>query len=181
MRVVVIRFLIVLAIVCESDHSEISNSSLSRRLQKRALFSPVLLYPYNACSGILVAIAVPLVDIDHNVFVSYNFEANYNMPNVPSDSIPGPLKRIPGLVPEDTSLPESERKFSSNSTAIEERKIGTKIQLTRKGVYQMIESRLRSMGFDGKKCWLRAICDASTHSFLESNGVLGHIIHVLLT
>jgi hypothetical protein len=138
-------FLIFLAFIGESNHSEISNSSLSKKHKRAlgALFHPVLLFPYNACSGILVAIAVPLVDIDRNVFVSYNFEANYNMPNVPSDSIPGPLKRFPGLVPEDLSLPEA-REMKSNDTQIEEKKIGTKIQLTRKGIYQMIESRLRA-------------------------------------
>lgn len=37
-----------------------------------------------------MAIAVPLHDIDRNVFMSYNFEANYNLANVPSDSFPGP-------------------------------------------------------------------------------------------
>lgn len=35
---------------------------------------------------------VPLPD--QNVFVSYNFEANYNMPNVPADSVPGPINRL---------------------------------------------------------------------------------------
>lgn len=145
-------FLIILTLICESNHSAISNSSLSRKHKRAvgALFHPVLLFPYNACSGILVAIAVPLVDIDRQVFVSYNFEANYNMPNVPSDSIPGPLVRFPGLVPEDTSLPanggggDEGREIKSNETSIEERRIGTKIQLTRKGIYQMIESRLRA-------------------------------------
>lgn len=79
----IIFFLIlILQINCNEDHHV---------LQKRGLFYPVLQYGYNAATGILVAIAVPLHDLEgQNVFVSYNFEANYNMPNQPEDSFPGP-------------------------------------------------------------------------------------------
>uniref|UniRef100_A0A1A9WF33 Uncharacterized protein n=1 Tax=Glossina brevipalpis TaxID=37001 RepID=A0A1A9WF33_9MUSC len=39
-----------------------------------------LFYPSNSAYGLFAAIAVPL-DLPHrNVFVSYNFEANYNLP-----------------------------------------------------------------------------------------------------
>lgn len=55
---------------------------------------PAILYPINAATGILVAIAVPVPLHDQSVFVSYNFEMNYNMPNIPSDSILGPLTRV---------------------------------------------------------------------------------------
>lgn len=51
---------------------------------------PSLLFPINAATGILVAIAVPITDLPYqNVFVSYNFESNYNMPNIPADDFPG--------------------------------------------------------------------------------------------
>jgi hypothetical protein len=56
-------------------------------------FAPPLLYPVNAATGILVAIAVPVPLPDQNVFVSYNFEGNYNMPNVAPDSFPGKIDR----------------------------------------------------------------------------------------
>lgn len=57
-------------------------------------FAPPLLFPVNAATGILVAIAVPVALPDQSVFVSYNFEANYNMPNIPADAISGPLIRV---------------------------------------------------------------------------------------
>jgi hypothetical protein len=57
-------------------------------------FAPPLLYPVNAATGILVAIAIPVPSDNLNVFVSYNFEANYNMPNLAQDSVPGPLVRV---------------------------------------------------------------------------------------
>jgi hypothetical protein len=47
----------------------------------------------NAATGILVAIAIPVPVPEQNVFVSYNFEGNYNMPNVPADSFPGKIDR----------------------------------------------------------------------------------------
>lgn len=76
---------------CDSDKKAHQKHSL----QKRGLFYPWLLFSINAATGILVAIAVPVHGLDgRNVFVSYNFEANYNMPNIPSDSFPGPIKRL---------------------------------------------------------------------------------------
>lgn len=63
-----------------------SQEMVHRGIHKRGLFYPVLLYPYNACSGILVAIAIPLGLPGRNAFLSYNFEGNYNMPNQPGES-----------------------------------------------------------------------------------------------
>lgn len=34
---------------------------------------------------------------------------------------------------------------------------------------------------DGKKCLLLAICESAKHPLLESNGVLGHVLHIVLT
>lgn len=54
---------------------------------------PSILFPINAATGILVAIAVPITDLPYqNAFVSYNFEANYNMANIPADDFPGLLQ-----------------------------------------------------------------------------------------
>lgn len=89
-----LKFLIFLIVIshsnCDSDKKDHQHS-----VQKRGLFYPWLLFSLNAATGILVAIAVPVHGLDgQNVFVSYNFEANYNMPNIPSDSVPGPIKRL---------------------------------------------------------------------------------------
>uniref|UniRef100_A0A1B0CF02 Secreted protein n=1 Tax=Lutzomyia longipalpis TaxID=7200 RepID=A0A1B0CF02_LUTLO len=53
-----------------------------------------LAFPINSATGVLVALAIPLIIPNRNVFVSYNFEANYNMPTMASDLIPGPLDRL---------------------------------------------------------------------------------------
>lgn len=151
-----------------NDGGAINAKNHTHAIQKRAVFFPSLLYPYNACTGILVAIAIPLSLPNRNVFVSYNFEANYNMANQPSDAFPGPLVRL-SLVPLDTrinaadtspddvfaqrSIDEevktndeetTENVESSTTKIIHKRNIDETIMLTRKGVYRIIESRLNS-------------------------------------
>lgn len=163
-----LRLTILTLILCHAQGGAIANVEnkkvIHKGIHKRGLFYPVLLYPYNACSGILVAIAIPLNLPGRNVFVSYNFEANYNMPNQPSDSYPGPIKRFPGLVPQDTSFnpaddaspddvvlgksldqsvaPSNSSSIDTTEVPIQKREASDSIVLTRKGVYRLLESRL---------------------------------------
>lgn len=145
---------------------------IHRGIHKRGLFYPVLLYPYNACSGILVALAIPLNLPNHEAFLSYNFEANYNMPNQPGDSVPGMINRFPGLNPPNpkveingggtvddiilkrsfekndmTNATESEEEVEEDSqvlTSVDKRSATDSVLLSRKGVYRVIESRLNA-------------------------------------
>jgi hypothetical protein len=138
-------------------------------IAKRSIFHPWLLYSLNAATGILCAIAIPLEHLDRTVTVSYNFEANYNMPNIPSDSVPGvPWVRWKlGSNYENTSVnpngdanPDeaiarslkkgSESSERSNGTVTDEteklkmrkRSALDSLILTRKGVYRLLESRI---------------------------------------
>ncbi|XP_059621788.1 uncharacterized protein LOC132265227 [Phlebotomus argentipes] len=120
-----------------------------------------LAFPYNSATGVLVAIAVPLIIPHRNVFVSYNFEANYNMPTVASDLIPGPLDRLEII----------ERSLRSPSEAL----------FSRKKVYKALESKLRWSGVRGRACLLRAICEEALEPICEHNGLIGDIIHIILT
>lgn len=147
----------------------------------------------NAATGILVAIAIPVPLHEQSVFVSYNFEGNYNMPNVAPDSFPGPIDRW--TIQNNTPFPiiygdpepggegtaddvvarkldgtssnttagastnegttDDARKLgeiSSNKTAkastekhkVERRSSSDREIFTRRGAYQLIESRLDS-------------------------------------
>ena len=146
--------------------AKVKNKTIIHRgIHKRGLFYPVLLYPYNACSGILVAIAIPLNLKNRNAFVSYNFEANYNMPNQPGDSFPGAISRFPGLNPPSTDVdpladgsPDDfivQRSFDKSKenetstevpekTSVQKREADESIIFTRKGVYRLLESRLNA-------------------------------------
>ncbi|XP_059621824.1 uncharacterized protein LOC132265262 [Phlebotomus argentipes] len=53
--------------------------------------------------------------------------------------------------------------------------------LTRKKVYKMLESRLQNHGLRGRACLLRAVCESSEGPIHELTGVLGDVIHIILT
>ncbi|KAJ8925417.1 hypothetical protein NQ315_009249 [Exocentrus adspersus] len=52
--------------------------------------------------------------------------------------------------------------------------------VTRKFVYNMFETKIQSYGVPGKPCLLRAICEAAEFT-TQSTGVLGDLLHILLT
>lgn len=91
-------------------------------MKKRS--APFLLYPTATSAGVAVAIAIPVSDDENNLFVSYNFEINYNVVNTAPESIPGPLKRL---------------KLASNVTGARTTN-NQKYLLTRIGVYRVIKS-----------------------------------------
>lgn len=51
----------------------------------------------------------------------------------------------------------------------------TRNQITRKNVYRVIE------GYATKACLLRTICEAAATPLAKYDGILGDIVHILLT
>uniref|UniRef100_A0AAG5CU71 Uncharacterized protein n=1 Tax=Anopheles atroparvus TaxID=41427 RepID=A0AAG5CU71_ANOAO len=153
-----------------SDGSEaILSESHDHTRSKRSL-----VYTFNSCSGILIAMSIPLLITGRNIFVSYNFEANYNMPTDSTDFTQGILKKgdndqIEGgtaarLAPRSTA--ESPRKRSSFS---------------RKKFYRTIDVNLQRYGFAGKRCILRMICVLAEAPLDHENGVLGDLLQLIFT
>ncbi|XP_055605716.1 uncharacterized protein LOC129753895 [Uranotaenia lowii] len=142
-----------------------------------------LLITEDSATGILAAIAVPLEkEKPHGVdiFASYNFEANYGMTTEATDWT-DPWKRF--------RVDETQNGLAGNTEGGGEgRKIRNAIGsnrtagMTRRKIYHVIEEHMRVSGLDGKKCLLRAICEtAASDGFHWSNGVLGDLVHILLT
>ncbi|KAJ8944610.1 hypothetical protein NQ318_011466, partial [Aromia moschata] len=52
--------------------------------------------------------------------------------------------------------------------------------VTRRFIYNMMETNMQSYGIPGKECLLRAICEGADYT-TEGTGVLGDLIHILLT
>ncbi|XP_031338527.1 uncharacterized protein LOC116167390 [Photinus pyralis] len=100
--------------------------------------------------GLFLAIAIPLELPKTNVYLSYNFEANYN-------------------------IPENETTYDY-PPIISDRSLG----INRKNVYDALEFKINSHGYPGKECLLRTICEVSEYD-LSGNGVLGDIVHVILS
>ncbi|XP_073960225.1 uncharacterized protein [Choristoneura fumiferana] len=126
-------------------------SSVAGHKERRALiFPPTSLY------GIFLAIAVPIDIPDKNVFVSYNFEANYS-----------PVTNITEI--DDVLFPNLPVISSRHSRSI-----------TRELAYTVLEARFKEHGMKGKECMLRNICEAA-ETPLHHNGLLGHIMHIIFT
>nr|ADF87889.1 RT07557p [Drosophila melanogaster] len=150
--------------------------------------------------GIFAAIAVPLELPHRNVFVSYNFEANYNLPaNWEKWTIfqNGPIESEEVVDETDT---ETDRKLAAgcqNCTVKEENEAGSeeveeitevlpqerKVRslLTRSNIYRIFVDKLKRSGFRGESCLLRLICETSAAQLDEFNGVLGSLMHVLFS
>uniref|UniRef100_A0A182SG52 Uncharacterized protein n=1 Tax=Anopheles maculatus TaxID=74869 RepID=A0A182SG52_9DIPT len=112
-----------------------------------------LVFTSDSATGILIALSVPLLIPDRNIFLAYNFEANYGMPGKASDFTQGVLKKVDNdqIEPEPADEAESERGRRTVRDSM--------TRFTRKQVYRMIELNLIRYGYDGKKCILRMICE----------------------
>ncbi|CAK1542055.1 unnamed protein product [Leptosia nina] len=128
----------------------LSVAANSHDVEKRALiFPPTTLY------GIFVAIAVPLDIPDKNVFVSYNFEANY------------------GVV---TNITEIDEVLFPNLPIVSRHSRS----ITRELAYLVLETKFQENGMNGRDCLLRNICEAA-ETPLHHNGLLGHLMHIIFT
>lgn len=106
-------------------------------------------------------------DPDNNVFMSYNFEANYALPTQASQFTQDFFDKIffiNGVNRNDTEARMDSMNFFS-----------------RMSFYKGIEDKLESLGFDGKNCLLRFICEMTGGDLISNNGVLGSIMHVMFT
>ncbi|XP_033607307.1 uncharacterized protein LOC111864374 [Cryptotermes secundus] len=130
--------------ICQMDDSELL--VLSRKVR-------YALFPDASTMGLYLAVAVPLEDASYSVSLSWNFEANYQLPSNYTELI------LPFVL---AGASRSERQFS------------------RRNAYQMVEKRFRSYGLKGRECLLRTICEAA-ESPLRHNGLMGDILHIIFT
>ncbi|XP_045450444.1 uncharacterized protein LOC123659240 [Melitaea cinxia] len=129
----------------------LTSTSKSHDVTKRGLiFPPTSLY------GMFLAIAVPLDIPDKNVFVSYNFEANYSVV---------------------TNITELDEVIFPNLPVVSGRHARS---ITREMAYMTLETKFKEYGMNGKECMLRNICEAA-ETPLYNNGFVGHIMHIIFT
>uniref|UniRef100_A0A182UKJ9 Uncharacterized protein n=1 Tax=Anopheles melas TaxID=34690 RepID=A0A182UKJ9_9DIPT len=152
----------------ESATSEIISTGHGR--SKRTL-----VYTFNSCSGVLFALSIPLVITGRNIFMSYNFEANYNMPTDSTDFTQGILKKG-----DNDQIHEAEarktRDISASAALVPKRS-----SISRKKFYRTIELNLQRYGFAGKRCILAMICDLAETPLAHENGVLGDVLQLIFT
>uniref|UniRef100_A0A182MK84 Uncharacterized protein n=1 Tax=Anopheles culicifacies TaxID=139723 RepID=A0A182MK84_9DIPT len=132
-----------------------------------------LVYTSDSATGILIALSVPLLIPDRNIFLAYNFEANYGMPGKASDFTQGVLKKVDN----DQIHPAPEGEGEESERAVR----ATVTNFTRKQVYRMIELNLMRYGYNGKKCILRMICEMARHPVYDANGLVGDLMQLVFT
>ncbi|XP_050088181.1 uncharacterized protein LOC126572702 [Anopheles aquasalis] len=170
----IFRFLL-LSIALGVSHgisTELQQAEDSADRHKRSL-----VYTYNSATGILFALSVPLLITGRNIFMAYNFEANYGMPIESTDYTQGILKKGDNdqIQPTEGEARNKVRRDGQHAQP------STSSRFTRKKLYRMIELNLTRYGFDGKKCILRMICELASWPVHEGNGVIGDIMQLLFT
>lgn len=120
---------------------------------------------------------MPLLITGRNIFVAYNFEANYGMPIESTDYTQGILKKGDN----DQIHPAEAEARDHVRRDVRPMQPTAPSRFTRKKLYRMIELNLSRYGFDGKKCILRMICELASWPVHESNGVFGDIMQLLFT
>ncbi|KAH8401132.1 hypothetical protein KR009_003170 [Drosophila setifemur] len=163
--------------------------------------NPFVAFTASSTHGIFAAIAVPLELPHRNVFVSYNFEANYNLPTnwekwtifqngpIESEEVVDETevdetemessRKLSGGCQNCTEEESSEEEETTEVIATKERK--TRSLLTRTNIYHIFVDKLKRSGFQGESCLLRLICETSAAQLDEFNGVLGSLMHVLFS
>ncbi|KXJ77075.1 hypothetical protein RP20_CCG008362 [Aedes albopictus] len=211
-RVWVITVMIVAMIASDStglSHNDTATEMVSSEAADHHQRSKrSLMFPYNAAQGIIVAIALPLGIPDRNIFLSYNFEGNYNNPIQSNIFTEGFFNFIIGDlgIPLQSPAIFINRALKGDSEVVETPTTTEQIEgetapptqsdrhpedllnafanrspnFTRKKAYRAIERHLKRTGLDGKKCLLRAICEAAETPLLEHNGIIGDVMHILL-
>lgn len=93
-------------------------------------------FPLSSVTGVLIAIAVPIDLPNYNVFMSYNFEANYNLPQQATVFTQGPLL---------FRVQREEKGEGHNTTVESQNKTRPAFEplITRKRIYQWIEAKLK--------------------------------------
>lgn len=101
-----------------------------------------LVFTFNSATGVLCALSIPLIVPGRNIFVSYNFEMNYNMPTDSTDYTQGVLKRVD--TPEINSVEgRGATAGGGNGTGSEKGKtIRRSATFTRKKTYRTLEINL---------------------------------------
>uniref|UniRef100_A0A0A1XFP0 Cytochrome P450 52E2 n=1 Tax=Zeugodacus cucurbitae TaxID=28588 RepID=A0A0A1XFP0_ZEUCU len=127
-------------------------------------------FPRGGSLGYLTAVAIPLDLPNKNVYVAFNFEANYGIP--PNDSYYYWVDRW--------NIDKENVGVGNDVTPINNRRRRSIGQTyTRNAFYRSIVGYLDYYDMNGTGCLLRTICDVSASNLDEHNGLLGTLFKVL--
>ncbi|KFB42345.1 AGAP004003-PA-like protein [Anopheles sinensis] len=127
-----------------------------------------LAFPVGGSMGYLLAIAIPLLVPDRNIYLSHNFEANYGVPT------------------NATQYSLWYQRFKDNNfnltKAIEtNRRHRRQAGFSRTYFYGQLEERMELYGLNSSGCMQRIICELTELPLAEQNGVVGDVISVIFS
>lgn len=129
----------------------------------------------------MVAVALPIDLPGRNIYVSYNFEANYVLPSRSTDFTEGFYEKVLFVDGVEEKVDENSENVENDESENLARKAENFNLLSRRNLYQLIEHKMGNYGLNGRACLLRIICEVSLINFYETNGVFGNLFHILFT
>lgn len=126
-----------------------------------------------------MALALPIEVPNQNLYMSFNLEANYALPTQSTDFTQGLYEKV--LLVDGVNKAEEVDESDNANEVLARGFAGSSSLISRKHVYEMIEKKIGTYGLDGRACLLRAICEASRSNFIDTNGVIGSIVHIILS
>ncbi|OXU22220.1 hypothetical protein TSAR_011363 [Trichomalopsis sarcophagae] len=155
-RLVILALIILVTSRITEGSAEMLEAVARRRIRG-------LSYPEDSEMGLFFALAVPLDDSvsTKSISVAVFFEANYHLPSAEME--------------DSTMSPEMKNESSRRRS---------RRNIDRKMVYEVLESKFEDLGYPGRQCLLRSICETAREGdrlHAGHNGLVGDLMRIALT
>ncbi|XP_025269584.1 uncharacterized protein LOC105256071 isoform X1 [Camponotus floridanus] len=117
-----------------------------------------LSFPEDSKMGLFFALAIPLDDPTSTMSVAMFLEAEYELP---------------------TNVTEIEQTSGDDEGRIKRNANRQRSIIDRTTIYAMLESKFESMGYPGRQCLLRSICETKRQAIHVHNGLLGDLLRIV--
>ncbi|KAL7734311.1 hypothetical protein ACLKA6_010648 [Drosophila palustris] len=184
-----------LIVVCNLLSSTRANyGSLSKHYRSKRAPIPWLIFPTTSPTRVqfIGGIGMPLEDLDYEaVTTGYVLKAEYWLPESP-DALRTPTALPINQVPTLGSVGARRHRpmFENFLVGADELGKSTKKLLTRTNkvlssyrwtVYKSLEGLAKRLGYQGRICVLKSICEVAEEPFHFTNGLVAELLHILLT
>ncbi|KRF84598.1 uncharacterized protein [Drosophila virilis] len=168
--------------------------SLSKHERTKRTPIPWLVFPTTSPTRVMFigGIGIPLEDLEYEaVTTGYVLKAEYWLPETP-DSLRTPTALPLNQVPTLGSVGARRRRPMFENFLVDANELGksTRKLLTRTNkvlssyrwtMYKGLEGLAKRLGYQGRICVLKSICEAAEEPFHIANGLIADLLHILLT
>ncbi|XP_016931864.2 uncharacterized protein [Drosophila suzukii] len=172
-----------------------SLGSLSKHQRSKRAPIPWLIYPTTSPTRVMFigGIGIPLEDLNYEaVTTGYVLKVEYWLPTTPDDlrtptALPLTQVATPGVT---GARKQRKPMFENFLVGVDELGKNTRKLLTRTNkvlssyrwtVYKGLEGLADRLGYQGRICVLKSICEAAEEPFHYTNGLFADLLHILLT